>query len=128
MQVIENVTLPQVFFKHFASKNQLPGFYISGILVKNGLILWKKFEYLCDRWRRGFPFLMLFLQKDVKKNMHRKNLSWGSAGNFRTFLQNCFNGLILSEILYYAFNIKICLEENNLRNLVRVFWRPEHRS
>ena len=26
-----------VFFKHFASKNQLPGFYISGILVENGL-------------------------------------------------------------------------------------------
>ena len=25
-----------MFFKHFASKNQLPGFYISGALVKNG--------------------------------------------------------------------------------------------
>ena len=32
-----NVTLPQVFFKHFASKNQLPGFYISGTLVENEL-------------------------------------------------------------------------------------------
>ena len=28
----------QVFFKHFASENQLPGFYISGTLVENGLI------------------------------------------------------------------------------------------
>ena len=27
-----------MFFKHFASKNQLPGFYISGTLVENGLI------------------------------------------------------------------------------------------
>ena len=27
----------QVFFKHFASKNQLPGFYIGGTLVENGL-------------------------------------------------------------------------------------------
>ena len=27
--------LPQVFFKHFASKNQLPGFYISETLVEN---------------------------------------------------------------------------------------------
>ena len=35
MQVIENITLPQVFFKHFARKNQLPGFYISGTLVEN---------------------------------------------------------------------------------------------
>ena len=26
----QNVTLPLVSFKHFASKNQLPGFYISG--------------------------------------------------------------------------------------------------
>ena len=33
----ENVTPPQVFFKHFASKNQLPGFYISWTLVENGL-------------------------------------------------------------------------------------------
>ena len=33
----KNVTLPQVFFKHFASKNQLTGFYISGTLVENGL-------------------------------------------------------------------------------------------
>ena len=33
----ENVALPQVFFKHFACKNQLPGFYISGTLVENGL-------------------------------------------------------------------------------------------
>ena len=33
----KNVTLPQVFFKHFASKNQLPGFYVSGTLVENGL-------------------------------------------------------------------------------------------
>ena len=31
-----SVTLPYVFFKHFASKNQLPGFYISGTLVGNG--------------------------------------------------------------------------------------------
>ena len=31
----QNVTLPQVFFKHFASK--LPGFQIGGILVENGL-------------------------------------------------------------------------------------------
>ena len=29
---------PQVFFKYFASKNQLPGFYISGTLVENGLM------------------------------------------------------------------------------------------
>ena len=26
-----------MFFKHFAGKNQLPGFYISGTLVENGL-------------------------------------------------------------------------------------------
>ena len=35
----KNVTLPQVFFKYFASKNQLPGFYISGTLVENELII-----------------------------------------------------------------------------------------
>ena len=41
----QNVTLPQVFFKHFASKNQLPGFYISGTLVKKGLIKKKLSSY-----------------------------------------------------------------------------------
>ena len=29
--------LPQVIFKHFASKNQPPAFYIRGTLAKNGL-------------------------------------------------------------------------------------------
>ena len=33
MQVID-VTLRQVSFKHFASKNKLPGFYISRTLVE----------------------------------------------------------------------------------------------
>ena len=33
----QNVTLPQVFFKHFASKIQLPGLPVSGTLVENGL-------------------------------------------------------------------------------------------
>ena len=33
----KNVTLPQVFLKYFASKNQLPGFYIGETLVENGL-------------------------------------------------------------------------------------------
>ena len=34
----ENITLPHVFFKHFASKHQLPGLSVSGTLVENGLI------------------------------------------------------------------------------------------
>ena len=33
-----NVTLLQVFSKHFASKNQLPGLSITGWLVENDLI------------------------------------------------------------------------------------------
>ena len=33
----QNVTLPLVLFKHFGSKSQLPGFYVSGTLVENGL-------------------------------------------------------------------------------------------
>ena len=32
-----HVTPPQMFLKHFASKNLLPGFYINGTLVENGL-------------------------------------------------------------------------------------------
>ena len=33
----KNVTLSQVSFKHFASKNQLTGLSVSGTLVENGL-------------------------------------------------------------------------------------------
>ena len=38
-EVKMQVTLPQVFFKHFAGKNQLPGLSVSGTLVENGLKL-----------------------------------------------------------------------------------------
>ena len=33
-----SVTQQQVFFKHFAGKNQLPGLSISQTLVENGLL------------------------------------------------------------------------------------------
>ena len=33
------MTIPQAFIKHFDSKTQLPGFYISGALFENGLKL-----------------------------------------------------------------------------------------
>ena len=41
----------RAFFKHFASKNQLPVFYISGTLVENGLIRAKTEVYL---WMEHF--------------------------------------------------------------------------
>ena len=50
----ENVTLPQVFSKHFASKSQLPGLSVSGTLVENKLmlatllILWDLHQYFFD--------------------------------------------------------------------------------
>ena len=42
----KNVTLPQVFLKHFASKNQLPGFYISRTFVKIITVSNLKLRYL----------------------------------------------------------------------------------
>ena len=49
----KNVTLPQVFFKHFASKNQLTGFYISGTLVENGLT--KKKQAHNQQYHQFYP-------------------------------------------------------------------------
>ena len=49
----ENVTLPQVFFKYFASKNQLPGLSISGTLVENGR-LERERERERERGERAF--------------------------------------------------------------------------
>ena len=37
------VTLPQVFFKHFARKNQLLGLFVNGTLVKNKLMFYVVF-------------------------------------------------------------------------------------
>ena len=37
-----HVTLPQVLFKHFASKHQLPGLSISGTLLENGFKMQKQ--------------------------------------------------------------------------------------
>ena len=36
-----------MFFKHFASKNQLPGLSVSGALVENGLISETKRMTIC---------------------------------------------------------------------------------
>ena len=38
-----------MFFKHFASKNQLPGFHISGTMVENGLTILKVMRSATDR-------------------------------------------------------------------------------
>ena len=43
----ENVTPPQLFFKHFASKSQLPGLSISGKLVENGLKYLNFIKFYC---------------------------------------------------------------------------------
>ena len=48
--------LPQMFFKHFASKNQLPGFYISRTLVENRLRIFISFAFKNSR-----VFLFLFV-------------------------------------------------------------------
>ena len=59
MQVIDlhiylKVTLPQVFFKHFASKYQLPGFYMIVTLVENALKITKESKelitYILAEW------------------------------------------------------------------------------
>ena len=38
LQLYLKCTLPQVIFKHFASKNELPSLSVSGTMVENGLI------------------------------------------------------------------------------------------
>ena len=52
-----NATFPQLFFKHFASINQLPILSVSGALVENGLswlkILWR-FDLLSCRIKDGW--------------------------------------------------------------------------
>ena len=51
------------FFKHFASKNQLPGFYISGTLVENDLIKLNCIIHEIITWdvNAAFPYFLRFL-------------------------------------------------------------------
>ena len=44
-----------MFFKHFASKNQLPDFYISGTLVENGLNMMKALTLNLSNLSRYMP-------------------------------------------------------------------------
>ena len=60
----KNAGLPQVFFKHFASKNQLPGLPINGTLVANGLIKpsYKTFNF--------FLYSYFILSQQRSKQIH----------------------------------------------------------
>ena len=88
-QVVGFFTLPQVFFKHFASKNPLPGFYKSGTLVENGLTTEQKnskCQYLVYWISEDLPsrvrFSMIFLRGCIFPNeffssrLSFANLKW----------------------------------------------------
>ena len=63
----QNVTLPKVFFKHFASKNQLPSLSICGTLVENGLNENYYFILIHLRHRLQISYLILREFKRIKK-------------------------------------------------------------
>ena len=63
--------LPQVFFKHFARKNQLPGFYITGTLVENGL---KKEVSSAKKFRVSSKILISIVDRVPQKEIHKSNL------------------------------------------------------
>ena len=63
------VTLPQVFFKHFASKNQLPGLSVNGTLVENGLI--NKQSDLVSKCRH-LHATRIILDETIR-NTHKRN-------------------------------------------------------
>ena len=63
-----------MFFKHFGSKNQLPGFYISRTLVENGLIKIVKFWFkLILSQTSGFILSTFYVRCKVKiLNLQKK--------------------------------------------------------
>ena len=71
---LQNITLPQVSLKNFASKNQLPGFYISQTLVENGLIILtsKSKEQDREKWTGAIEF-MVKISKNKKYKVLIKN-------------------------------------------------------
>ena len=82
--ITQNFTLPQVFFKHFASKSQLPGLSVSGTLFENGLNKCAKNQiflinsiFLKTDTHRFFHWFIecLLLAFDFIANWYRKKLS-----------------------------------------------------
>ena len=81
------VTLPRVFFKCSASKNQLPSLSVSGTLVENGLRKSSLIKCTANSWNNNFtmvkillagkPFLHFMWLKNYKKKSSLKcfNLS-----------------------------------------------------
>ena len=55
----------QVFFKHFVSKTKLPGFYISQILVENGLRI--RYEVLDIILSAVWLYVRLYILKSCEK-------------------------------------------------------------
>ena len=78
----ENVTLPQLIFKHFASKNQLPVFYISGTLGKNGLM--KLFLTNLGAINITISFCLTFPLLLSQAFSHKSNLNF-ITWNWKTF-------------------------------------------
>ena len=54
--ILLKMSLPQVFFKHFACKMQLRGFYISETLVGNGLICLYSLHIRSKIWRQSLQY------------------------------------------------------------------------
>ena len=71
-----NFTLPQVFFKHFASKNQLPGFYRSGTLIGNYLIAWEWNIFSSNKiyswYINGYNIVKISIMVEVAMNILKK--------------------------------------------------------
>ena len=61
-----------MFFKHFVSKNQLPGFHINGKLVENGLMNTR------DPLEKYKQVLVTLAFIGISKNVFSQNLKWGN--------------------------------------------------
>ena len=95
----ENTTLLQVFFTHFANKNQLPGFFISETLACNGITdirIWGKtwFKKYGQSWiHRTSP------GKGAEKWVEKEN----EEKNIIQYIQ-------IYNFLFYKINKRFCLK------------------
>ena len=71
----KNITIPKVFFKHLASKNQLPGLSVSGTLVEYGL------KAVHSTTNAQANYLML-LANSIKKDDHKLTICTNSHESY----------------------------------------------
>ena len=110
-----------MFLEHFASKYQLPGFYIGGTLVENKLKEKKRLVYACryvdmaPLFRRVLPQLIMifnqtmdFVDTNWRHRLKTFNQGWFSRPCLQNFSDSIYRKGAAADIVWGLFDGTVC--------------------